>query len=111
MTFIRKAAQTGIVCLLLLSILFFLIPMPATTLGRVKLYTRHDDIIGTRPMYFALTDNGSLVGWGGKSVRSFRSTRDGVGSPYVMRRVLANDVKAFSCGAYNGMYIDVDCIC
>ena len=57
-------------------------------------------------MCFALTDNGSLVGWGGKSVRLFRSTRDGFGSPYVMRQVLANNVKDFACGAYNGMYID-----
>jgi len=59
-------------------------------------------------MYFALTDNGSLVGWGGKSVRSFRSTRDGLGSPYVMRQVVANNVKGFACGTYNGMYIDAE---
>ena len=57
-------------------------------------------------MYFALTGNGNLIGWGGKSVRSFRSTRDGFGSPYVMRQVVANNAKDFACGAYNGMYID-----
>ena len=55
---IRKISKIGIVCLFFLSIILLLIPVPATFAGGISLYARHDDLIGSKPMYFALTDNG-----------------------------------------------------
>ena len=105
---IRKILKGCILSVFAISILLYLVPSPAANVEGTRLYIRQDDLIGTKPIFFALTGNGTLVGWGGDSGHMFRGIRDGFGSPYVMRKVLAKNVKDFACGIYNGMYIDED---
>jgi hypothetical protein len=64
-----------------------------------------DDLLGTGNTYFALSANGTLVGWGSND-----TGRLGIGIfssyPYIARKTLAYNALAFSCGSTAVMYVD-----
>lgn len=85
-------------------LLLELLPMPQSMAAKLRISEDMDELFGTEGTCFALTSNGTLVGWGNNSQGRIGGALPFY--PYFARRVLARDVQSFSCGTYAAMYVD-----
>lgn len=93
----------GVIAVLVL--LLQLIPVPHSFVEEARLYQDNDEMFGLETSYFVLTQNGTLVGWGGNSRQSVSSIFK-FSSPYLFRRVAARGVAEFAYGTNLAMYVD-----
>lgn len=72
--------------------------------GNVRLFEDGDNMQGTGNSYFAISPNGTLVGWGSNTLNRIGGILHW--RPYIARKCITTDVNAFSCGSTATMYVD-----
>lgn len=96
--------------LVLLATILLLLCEGLPTMGQgrahVRLFQDGDEMFGSGDTYFAVSEKGTLVGWGSNHLNRLGGILPW--RPYFARRTIAREVTSFSCGSNTVMYVDGD---
>ena len=103
---IKNIFKYVLVVSILLWTVIEIMPVKSTFKDDFQIYEDMGSNLGTENTYYVVSPSGTLVGWGSNNYGRIGGILPWY--PYFARKVLANDVTAFSCGATVVMYADCD---
>ena len=99
-----KIFKAGLIAIFVLGAFCVCEPAIKEYAGNVRLFEDGDNMQGTGDSYFAISPNGTLVGWGSNRLNRIGGMLHW--RPYIARKCITTDVNAFSCGSTAAMYVD-----